>query len=951
MSFALEGAMQEFIDETVEMLERIVVNLAQVEKASADKETLNEIYRDMHTIKGSSQLFGCQQMGELAHALEAALEPVRAGTVKLGARLTDITYEGIDVMRSICAELRTSKQEPNVAARVQQLIATLADSAISEPDAPIMKDVIAAPEKVTKATVLVADVKHVEQVTNIAVNQAPEIKVQAAAPAPAIEQVSSHVPVLAASVTSPSKAPPEKSEVKSVQTESSPARSESSKSESSSAAAEGSESIRVQVSLLDSLMNMIGELVLVRNQVIQYTNVRRDAELSNLSQRLNIVTSELQNEVMKTRMQPVGNVLTKFHRVIRDLSRDLNKEIQLKLEGTETELDKTLIEAVKDPLTHIVRNSADHGIETPADRKAAGKSAAGTIIVRSFHEGGQVIIEVSDDGKGLSKDKLSKKALEKGVVSQAQLDRMSLREVHNLIFAPGFSTAEKVTNVSGRGVGMDVVRSNIERIGGSVELNSEEGKGTSIRLKIPLTLAIVPALIVKSHNEQFAIPQVKLVELVRVDVDDPEGVDYLQDRPIFRLRGRLLPLVSLREALKLGEESQRLAVMQKNRTAPMNIAVLTSDGGQFGLVVDSIEDSTDIVVKPLSGFLKDLGVYSGATIMGDGSLALALDVAGLAASARMAKDQETTSTESQMSIDASEGVKVDEAEYLTANIGAEGRFALPLVLVNRLEEFQKSKITTSGKQRIVQYRNQILPLLNVQNVLGFERMDKQHTTAGDKIAVVVVERAGKLFGLEVDSIDDVLTIQANVERDVSPKQGIVGSLIYKDTIITILDAFGLIDLYTGVRPSDNEKNNIVSGDRSIGDQRAKHEILFAEDNTFFRRQVLETLASAGYRVASEINGELALERLKRSSDGEFSVILSDIEMPKMTGLELAAAVRNIDKYKSIPMIALTTKFSKSDQDKGIAMGFNRYLEKLKPHELVTNLDEMLGIKGGLKRGA
>jgi len=941
MSFALEGAMQEFIDETVEMLERIVVNLAQVEKGQANKETLNEIYRDMHTIKGSSQLFGCHHMGELAHALEAALEPVRAGTVKLGARLTDITYEGIDVMRAICAELRTSKQEPNVTDRVKSLIAKLADGAIAEPDAPIMRDAISTPENVSRPAPLAAVAK-------------PAVIAQPAAVAQPVAVASAPAPAPVASVPAPVAAAPAKAPVASAPTKAAqpepPARAETSKAESSTAASEGSESIRVQVSLLDSLMNMIGELVLVRNQVIQYTNVRRDAELSNLSQRLNIVTSELQNEVMKTRMQPVGNVLTKFHRVIRDLSRDLNKEIQLKLEGTETELDKTLIEAVKDPLTHIVRNSADHGIETPAERKAAGKPASGTIVVRSYHEGGQVIIEVSDDGKGLSKDKLSKKAIEKGVITQAQLDRMSLREIHNLIFAPGFSTAEKVTNVSGRGVGMDVVRSNIERIGGSVELNSEEGKGTSIRLKIPLTLAIVPALIVKSHNEQFAIPQVKLVELVRVDVDDPQGVDYLQDRPIFRLRGRLLPLVSLREVLKLGEESQRLAVMQKDRTAPMNIAVLTSDGGQFGLVVDSIEDSTDIVVKPLSGFLKDLGVYSGATIMGDGSLALALDVAGLAASARMAKDQEATSAESALSRAAAEGTKIDEAEYLTANIGVDGRFALPLVLVNRLEEFQKTKITMSGKQRIVQYRNQILPLLNVRTVLGFERKDAQ-APVSEKIAVVVVERAGKLYGLEVDSIDDVLTIQANVERDVTPKQGIVGSLIYKESIITILDAFGLIDLYTGVRPQENEKTSIVSGDRAAGEQRAKHEILFAEDNTFFRRQVMETLANAGYRVSAEINGELALERLKKSGEGEFSVILSDIEMPKMTGLELAAAVRNIDKFKSIPMIALTTKFSKSDQDKGISMGFNRYLEKLKPHELVSNLDEMLGIKGGMKRGA
>lgn len=384
-------------------------------------------------------------------------------------------------------------------------------------------------------------------------------------------------------------------------------------------------SVRVPVTLLDKLMILMGEMVLVRNQVLQFASRTDDLEFLNLSQHLNVVTTEIQAEMMKTRMQPIGNILNKFHRMVRDLSKDLKKDIELTISGAETELDKTLLEAVKDPLTHVIRNACDHGIETPEVRTQNGKSGTGNIAIRSYHEGGQVIVEVKDDGRGLIRDKILAKALEKGLVSAEKAGSLKDSEVMDFIFAPGFSTADSVTNVSGRGVGMDVVRNNIDRIGGSVELSSEPNKGATIRLKIPLTLAIVPAMIVRCDQDQYAIPQVKLVELVRVEkgASGPK-IEFIEDRPVYRLRGKILPLLDLKQVLKFD------AITGEVVTEAVNIVVVNADRQYLGLIVDEIVETADIVVKPLNRFLKFLSTYSGATVLGDGSVALILDVVGIA---------------------------------------------------------------------------------------------------------------------------------------------------------------------------------------------------------------------------------------------------------------------------------------------------------------------------------
>src|SRR5579864_4796331 len=396
--------------------------------------------------------------------------------------------------------------------------------------------------------------------------------------------------------------------------------------------------IRVDVGQLDRLMNRVGELVLLRNQIVQYTNSTEDSELLATSQRLNLLTTELQEGVMKTRMQPIGNIWSKFPRTVRDVALGCGKQVRIEMEGKETELDKTIIEAIKDPLTHIVRNSVDHGIESPEARTAAGKNPEGRLFLRAFHEGGQVNIEITDDGAGLDFEKIRNKAIQKGMISADQAARMTEREITNLIWLPGFSTADKVTNVSGRGVGMDVVKTNIEKIGGTVDVQSKLGKGSTVRMKIPLTLAIIPALIVTTAGDRYAIPQVSLLELVRLEGEQArKGLELVNGAPVYRLRGKLLPLVYLKRELRADTQEQGVA-SPKTESQSVNIVVLRADDRAFGLIVDEINDTEEIVVKPLSKQLKSINTYAGATIMGDGRVALILDVLGLAQRANVVNE-------------------------------------------------------------------------------------------------------------------------------------------------------------------------------------------------------------------------------------------------------------------------------------------------------------------------
>jgi two-component system, chemotaxis family, sensor kinase CheA len=536
--------------------------------------------------------------------------------------------------------------------------------------------------------------------------------------------------------------------------------------------------IRVDVGLLDELMNLVGELVLARNQIVQLVSEEQDSRFSGASQRLNLITTELQEGVMKTRMQPIGNVWNKLPRIVRDLSLGCGKQVELQMVGQDTELDKTIIEAIKDPLTHLVRNAVDHGIEAPDIRVAAGKPTTGKLVLRAFHEGGQVNIEITDDGAGVDADAIRAKAIEKGVITSDQASRLGDRDALHLIFAPGFSTAEHVTNVSGRGVGMDVVRTNIERIGGTVDVVTACGAGTTFKVKIPLTLAIVPALVVSSRGDRYAIPQLSLTELVRLDGEDARGgIELIHGAPVHRLRGQLLPIVDL--ATELGAPSP------EHRDV-INIVVLHADGQQFGLVVDEIHDTQEIVVKPLGAHLKDATLFAGATIMGDGNVALILDVLGTAQRARVVsegRERAVLADEDDPAAAASE-----RRTLLLVGLGEDRRAAIALSEIERLEEFAADTVEWAGGREVVQYRDDILPMLRLGDLLG---VAGGYEEPGEPLNVVVHGGQDRSVGLMVGRILDIAH-QDVALSGADARPGLLGSAVIQGRVTDVLDVDALL---------------------------------------------------------------------------------------------------------------------------------------------------------------
>ena len=599
--------------------------------------------------------------------------------------------------------------------------------------------------------------------------------------------------------------------------------------------------IRVDVGLLDKLMNLVGELVLARNQVLQFTARLEAGTFNATSQRLNLITSELQESVMKTRMQPIGIVWGKFPRVVRDLAAECGKYIQLHMDGAETELDRTIIEAIKDPLTHIVRNSCDHGIERPDERVKKGKTATGHLTLRAFHEGGHVNIEISDDGGGIHPEKIKNKAVQKGLLSAEQAQRLTEREAINLIFLPGFSTAEKVTNISGRGVGMDVVKTNIERIGGVVDLASSEGHGTTIKIKIPLTLAIIPGLVVTGAGQRFVIPQVSLLELIRLEGEKGlRQIERIHGTPVYRRRGKLLPLTFLNEILKVPARQSQSEVV--------NIVVLQAEESEFGLVVDGINDTQEIVVKPLGKRLKGLSMYSGATIMGDGKVALILDVLGIAQRSGVLR-------ESREMRGADKDKKQEQAtkERQTMLLFSAGRFerlAVPLSLVARLEEIPVANVEHAAGRMVVQYRGQILPLVPLAAQL--DPGADSSLPKDQNVQVVVFNNGDRLIGMVVDRILDIVEEHVTVRKS-SDTFGLMGSAVVGQKVTDFVDLHEII--------ANSGEKWMTGLKRAPG----LSTVMVLEKSPFARAHLRSSLEMAGYRVVEAVALQGAVEKLSREN--------------------------------------------------------------------------------------
>ncbi|MCB9994562.1 MAG: chemotaxis protein CheW [Hyphomicrobiaceae bacterium] len=901
----MDDLLAEFLTETFESLEVVDTELVRFEREPNNSEILGNVFRLVHTIKGTCGFLGLPRLERLAHAAETLMGHYRDGALVTDAGVTEI-LKSIDRIKTILAALEETQKEPDGDDDdLIDVLLALAEIEVVAADTD-KADIADAPDEV-------ADEMPEAPSVIAAMDQAsdPDAEMDLSAgpmgrPLKPGEVSLAELEDAFAKAEGPELKLPEKPKP-----DEKPDADAGKKNEASVA----SQTIRVNVQTIENLMNMVSELVLTRNQLLEISRRHTESEFNTPLQRLSNVTAELQEGVMQTRMQPIGNAWGKLPRIVRDLAHELGKPIDLQMSGAETELDRQVLELIRDPLTHMVRNSADHGIETPEVRRAAGKPETGTIRVAAYHEGGQIIIEIADDGKGLNTTRLREKALDKGIVTVAELEAMSEAQVHKLIFHAGFSTAEKVTSVSGRGVGMDVVRTNIELIGGSIDLQSTEGKGTIVRIKIPLTLAIIPALIVAAGGSRFAIPQLAVTELVRASAAGPNRIEMLKDAEVLRLRNTLLPIVRLTELLRLAGETNDEG---PRRASGSDFVVVAKVGAQaFGIVVDEVFHTEEIVVKPVSGMLKNVPMFSGNTIMGDGSVIMIIDPNGVAQAVgqtRLDRSDEEAPAETEAGA-ATLSLLVFEA-------GGDGPKAVPLSLVTRLEEFDVADVERNGGRNMVQYRGRLMPLIQVEEGAALK--------PNGRLPMLVFSEGERSMGLMVDRIidivEDVLDLQVQ-----SGRPGFQGSAIIAGRATEILD----VGYYLPLAYAD-------WFDRKARAQRGPARLLYAEDAPFFRNMIVPVLMGAGYDVKVVEDGFDAYELIRAGE--EFDLVVTDIEMPNMDGFTLARMIRDRAQTAHVPIVALTAFTGPEAEARAAEAGISAYVAKFDRKGL------MLAIRNALQSG-
>ena len=682
------------------------------------------------------------------------------------------------------------------------------------------------------------------------------------------------------------------------------------------AADPAAQTIRVAVGVIEDLMTLVSELVLTRNQLLQLARSQQDSRYTVPLQRLSHLTSDLQEGVMKTRMQPIGQAWNKLPRLVRDLARDLNKPIELQMSGEATELDRQVLELIRDPLTHMVRNCADHGLETAAVRRAAGKPETGRISLNAFHEGGHIIIEVGDDGAGLPIDRIRRRVLAQGLVTEAELDLMTERHIQSFIFQAGFSTAAAVTSISGRGVGLDVVRTNIERLGGSIDVSSTPGRGMVLTIKIPLTLAIISVLIVEAHCERFALPQTAVVELVRTrqggSAGDGPTIEVINGTPVLRLRDRLLPLTHLSHLLKLVPPETAAIDAAAGRCT---VVVASVGSSTLGIVVDRVFDTEEIVVKPVAPMLRHIGLFGGNTILGDGSVIMILDPNGIARAAGVATmaERRNPATSARQRL-----VRADDrsAVLLFRTSATSAPSAVPLGLVARIEEFRPDQIEFSSGRPVMQYRGRLMPLIE---------LDPTREAGNALVPVLVFVDRDRCMGLMVREIVDVVEEQLSIETSAA-QAGLLGTAVIAGRVSDVIDAGYW--LTQAARDWFSESRSAAAG---------PNRLLVVEDSAFFRHLLLPVLSAAGYQVTAVESAIEALALRETATGVEFDAILSDVEMPGMDGLAFARRLRDGGMWSDLPMIALSGRFGDTDVSAGREAGFTDYIQKFDRDVLLSSL--------------
>src|SRR3982751_36271 len=875
---------REFLTETNESLDTVDVELVRFEQEPNNAKILSNIFRLVHTIKGTCGFLGLPRLEALAHAAETLMGKFRDGMPVTGDAVT-LILSTIDRLKEVLTGLEQSESEPE--GDDKDLIGDLERMA--------MASAVPAEPK-AKATVGTLTAQTLERPLRPGEVSLDELD-------RAFRETEMEMPAIA-----------EKPKAEAAKSESKPKPAKKSFEEDDKETKVANQSIRVNVDTLEKLMTMVSELVLTRNQLLEIARRHEDSEFKVPLQRLSNVTAELQEGVMKTRMQPIGNAWQKLPRIVRDLSNELGKQIDLEMLGAETELDRQVLDLIKDPLTHMVRNSADHGLETVEQRRAAKKSEKGTIRLSAYHEGGHIIIEISDDGRGLNTAKIKQKALDLGLATEAELEKMPEAQVHKFIFAAGFSTAAAVTSVSGRGVGMDVVRNNIDQIGGTVDVKSAPGIGSSFTIQIPLTLAIVSALIVEAGGDRYAVPQLSVVELVRAQTNSEHRIERIKDTPVLRLRNKLLPLMHLKKLLKIDDGTS---------SAPENgFIVVTQVGSQtFGIVVDGVFHTEEIVVKPMSTKLRHIDMFSGNTILGDGAVIMIIDPNGIAkalgAAGSSAHDMNNENGAHHI------GSGEQTTSLLVFRAGSSQPKAVPLGLVTRLEELPADKIEFSNGRYMVQYREQLMPLVAMESV----------TIASQGAQpILVFSDDGRSMGLVVDEIIDIVEERLNIEVGGS-SSGILGSAVIKGQATEVIDVGHFLPMAFSDWFTRQEMKPALHS----------QSVLLVDDSAFFRNMLAPVLKAAGYRVRTAPTAQEGLAALRAQT---FDVVLTDIEMPDMNGFEFAETIRSDSNLGAMPIIGLSALVSPAAIERGRQAGFHDYVAKFDRPGLIAALKEQTAAAAG-----
>jgi two-component system, chemotaxis family, sensor kinase CheA len=865
----MDELLREFVTETNESLDVVDVELVRFEQDPNNAKILDNVFRLVHTIKGTCGFLGLPRLEALAHAAETLMGKFRDGVPATSEAVT-LILATIDRIKQILESLEREQREPegaddDLVSDLERMVERLAPSAAPPPQyavGTLAPQVLERPLRPGEDSL--DDLERAFRETPV---DLPATKVAKAA-------------------------------------------AETAKEDDTAKAA--NQSIRVTVDTLEHLMTMVSELVLTRNQLLEIVRRHEESEFKAPLQRLSNVTAELQEGVMKTRMQPIGNAWQKLPRIVRDLSNELGKQIDLEMQGAETELDRQVLDLIKDPLTHMVRNSADHGLESPAERHAAGKPEHGRIRLSAYHEGGHIIIQIADDGRGLDTALIKAKAIAQGLASEVDVEKLTEAQIHKFIFAPGFSTASKVTSVSGRGVGMDVVRNNIDQIGGTIDVKSVAGVGVSFTIKIPLTLAIVAALIVQAGGDRFAIPQIAVVELVRARAGGEHRVERIKDTAVLRLRDKLLPLAGL---------SQLLGIEAEPRDVESGFIVVTQVGSQsFGIVVDSVFHTEEIVVKPMSSKLRHIAMFSGNTILGDGSVIMIVDPNGIAQSLGSAVTSQ---------LDAEEAVSARQAtaderttSLLVFRAGSSQPKAVPLGLITRLEEIDARKIEMSNGRHMVQYRGQLMPLVAMNESVRVKGEGAQ--------SLLVFSDGARSMALVVDEIIDIVEDRLDIQVG-GDNSGVLGSAIVKGHATEIIDVGHFLPLAfeDWFRNKDQAK------------RATPRSLLLIDDSPFFRNMLSPVLQAVGYDVTVAAS---AFEALAMIKDGRaFDVVITDIEMPEMNGFEFAEALRADPCTAGMPIIALSSVVSAEAVERGRQVGFHDYIAKFDRQGLIAALKEQADV--------